>query len=102
MSTLTYRELQVRAHAFAGYLQAQQLEKGNCILIWSPSRSDWLVVYLGSLLVGIIVVPLDVRGKEDFLPGVVNCDDLAEVVFSLGTTGHQKGVMLSQRNKLHA
>ena len=40
MSMLTYHELQVRGHAFAGYLQKQQLEKGNCILIWSASRSD--------------------------------------------------------------
>src|SRR5437764_13737116 len=70
MSTLTYRELQGRAHAFAGYLQAQHLEKGNCILIWSPSRSDWLAAYLGALLVGVIVVPLDISSKEDFLARV--------------------------------
>src|SRR6266702_3059953 len=70
MSTLTYRELQGRSHAFAGYLQAQQLEKGNCILIWSPSRSDWLAAYLGALLVGVIVGPLDISSKEDFLARV--------------------------------
>ncbi|MFL5658843.1 MAG: AMP-dependent synthetase/ligase [Ktedonobacteraceae bacterium] len=142
MSTLTYRELQERAQGFAGYLQKQQLEKGNCILIWSASRSNWLVAYLGALLAGVIVVPLDISSKEDFLNRVaeitdakllitthkqytglknpslplldidtlpqetldssrlpeVNSDDLAEVVFTSGTTGQPKGVMLSHGN----
>src|SRR5437588_794340 len=142
MSTLTYRELQERAQGFSGYLQKQQIEKGNCILIWSASRSNWLVAYLGALLAGVIVVPLDISSKEDFLTRIaeitgakllittqkqytglknhslplldidalpqatvdisrlplVNSDDLAEVVFTSGTTGQPKGVMLSHGN----
>src|SRR5437764_8630628 len=75
MSTLTYRELQERAQGFSGYLQKQQLEKGNCILIWSASRSNWLVAYLGALLAGVIVVPLDISSKEDFLNRVAEITD---------------------------
>src|SRR6266700_74634 len=67
MSTLTYRELGERVHGFAGYLQEQQVEKDDRICIWSASCTNWMVAYLGTLLVGAIVVPLDINTKEDFL-----------------------------------
>jgi long-chain acyl-CoA synthetase len=142
ISSLTYREVQERAQSFAGFLQAQQLEKGNCILIWSASRADWLIAYLGALLMGLVVVPLDISSKEDFLSRIaeiteakllittaqqysalknpplplvdidalpqnaldtsrlpeLESDDLAELVFTSGTTGQPKGVMLSHGN----
>jgi long-chain acyl-CoA synthetase len=142
MSSVTFGELLERMHHFAGYLQGEKVEKGDRILIWSASRIDWMVAYLGALCIGAVIVPLDVSSKEDFLSRIeqsteakylittqkqysglkqphvplididalpqgtldtaklpeIHGDDLAELVFTSGTTGSPKGVMLSHRN----
>src|SRR5260370_8001553 len=70
MSSLTYGGLLERAQGFAGYLQAEKVERGERMLLWSASRIDWMVAFLGALLVGAVIVPLDVNSKEDFLSRV--------------------------------
>ncbi|HYU77028.1 MAG TPA: AMP-binding protein, partial [Ktedonobacteraceae bacterium] len=89
ISSLTYQDLQERAYSFAGYLQGQPITKGERLIIWSPSRIDWLVTYLGSLLVGLVVVPLDVNSKEDFLRRIA---ETTEAKFLVTTRKQYEGL----------
>src|SRR6266496_3168324 len=82
MTSLTYGGLLERVHGFAGYLQSEKLEKGDRILLWSASRIDWMVAYLGALLIGAVIVPLDVNSQEDFLSKIEQSTEAKYLIMS--------------------
>src|ERR1700722_7326383 len=65
-----YREIAGMAHAFVLRLRAAGIRKGDKILIWSENRPGWIGALWGSILDGIILVPVDYRVSIDFVSGI--------------------------------
>jgi long-chain acyl-CoA synthetase len=144
----TYHHLWQHAQCTAGLLQNRGMEKGERVLLWAPNSPCWVIAYLGILLGGGVVVPLDVKSTSNFVALVaaqtepvlallstsipeaarpssipafhledlpyhlrqgqvvfrqpqIQGQDLAELMYTSGTTGEPKGVMLTHRNIVH-
>ena len=60
---LTYDQTAQAAAAFVSKLRAAGIAKGERILIWGENRPEWIVALWGSILEGVIAVPIDFRSS---------------------------------------
>jgi long-chain acyl-CoA synthetase len=66
-SRLTYAETAQAATAFAQKLRAAGIAKGERILFWGENRPEWVVALWGSILEGVIAVPIDFRSSANMV-----------------------------------
>jgi long-chain acyl-CoA synthetase len=140
-------EVAANVYRFARELEVRGVGKGDRVLVWAGNSPEWVVAFLGCLLRGAIVVPLDVQSAAPFAERVrqqtspklllhsgdtpanfaadlarlnlerlretiahhsgepyaavdIGQDDIAEIIYTSGTTTEPKGVCLTHRNLL--
>jgi long-chain acyl-CoA synthetase len=62
----TYGELAQLAGRFAAELELRGITAGDRVLLWGENSAEWVGVFFGCLLRGVIVVPLDAAGSSEF------------------------------------
>jgi acyl-CoA synthetase (AMP-forming)/AMP-acid ligase II len=123
---LSYREMWDRAARVAGGLRGAGISPGDRVAIRLPNEIDWVLAFLGGLLAGAIVVPVNTRFTDDEAAYVVgdsgssfvfeagralpdgrpfahegaSQQDVAAIFYTSGTTGFPKGAMHTHENVL--
>jgi long-chain acyl-CoA synthetase len=62
----SYQQTAGTAFQFARELDARAIKKGDRILLWGPNSAEWVTVFLGCVLRGVVVVPMDDVATNDF------------------------------------
>jgi long-chain acyl-CoA synthetase len=53
------------ARRTAAWLTGNGLQPGDRVMVWAPNMPEYAVLYFGAWLAGIVVVPVDVRTKQE-------------------------------------
>jgi len=137
----TYKELYLLSKKFSLLLNQNRIKKGDKIIIWSQNGIEYPSILFGSILQGVIVVPIDLKSNPDFVKKIqkqvnaklilqtkykpklnlktifiedllsllenipsknnlpkINPNDVFEILYTSGTTGEPKGVILTHKN----
>jgi long-chain acyl-CoA synthetase len=123
---VSYAQMWDRAARVAGGLRESGIRPGDRVAIRLPNCVDWVLAFIGALMAGAIVVPVNTRFTESeaayvvddsgsshvFLPGTALPDgrphvhegasrsDVAAIFYTSGTTGFPKGAMHTHENVL--
>ena len=137
----SYAQLQSFAGRFATLLSEREIGKGDRVMLWGANCGEWLAAFWGSILCGVVVVPMDRAASPEFAARVFSHvgakllvssrglsipssatfyfedfpslpsletktpvhsvrEDAVQIVFTSGTTGDPKGVVITHGNIL--
>lgn len=66
MVSWSYRRIAEEANRVARELEVRGIKKGDAVLLWGENSAEWIVVFLGCLLCGVVVVPIDHGSTTEF------------------------------------
>jgi long-chain acyl-CoA synthetase len=67
----SYRQVAETAYQFARELRARKIVRGDRVLLWGSNCAEWVAVFFGCALEGVIVVPMDDAAAPDFASRVM-------------------------------
>jgi len=67
----TYGELAQLAGRFSSELGRRGIGPGDRVLLWGDNSAEWMAVFFGCLLRGVLAVPLDAAGSAAFVTRIV-------------------------------
>ncbi|MBI4449297.1 AMP-binding protein [Candidatus Woesearchaeota archaeon] len=62
----TYLELSSMIERCCTLFAEMKLSRGDRIVLWGPNTTEWIIVFLAAMKMGVITVPLDVRNTTEF------------------------------------
>ena len=62
----SYRQVAETAFRFARELELRGIGKGERVMLWGPNSAEWIAVFFGCALRGVVVVPMDDVATSDF------------------------------------
>lgn len=142
---LSYNEVYDLSRKIACFLDANEVKKGDKIVLLAPNSPYWICVFWGAILKGAVLVPLNTQSTPKMVQKVLDAtkakvvfktlhhkqnfsnnlkvfeielikeyvanfnnkafkktnleeNDLMEIMYTSGTTGDPKGVMLTHKN----
>src|ERR1700719_3477791 len=66
MESWTYRQIAGGANRLARELEARGITKGDAVLLRGENSAEWITTFLGCLLRGVVVVPIDHGSPAEF------------------------------------
>jgi len=58
-SRITFLQYSDECRRVASGLLAAGLVKGDCVALWAENRPEWMIVWMGAVIAGICIVPID-------------------------------------------
>ncbi|MGH9173125.1 MAG: AMP-binding protein, partial [Vicinamibacterales bacterium] len=68
----SYAAVTRSARGFAARLATAGIGKGEKVVFWGENRPEWIACYWGSIIAGVVVVPIDYRASAEFLHKVTD------------------------------
>jgi len=62
----TYGQIAEGANRVARELEARGINKGEAVLLWGEDSAEWITAFLGCMLCGVAVVPIDHASSKEF------------------------------------